>query len=363
MKSKVFIKSTSPETVLKDYQELFSGFKKPQNVPTVIKLNLSWTKFYPAVSTPPWNFEAVLKWLIDSGVDPKNIIPVENRTVVTKVKIGAKNHAWNTIAKKYGVKIHYLTDEKYVKYKPKSKMLVLNDIYPDGIYLPKIIMGKPLISLCTMKSHVFTTVTGAIKNYFGMLNTNRHYCHRHIHEAIIDLLQIQKELHPDITAVMDGSVAGYGPGPRAMQWKPANLLLASKDEVALDSTSARILGFDPENIDFLKIGRNMNLGHMEENKIEICGINKLPNLHVGFKKDTLASKGQKFIYHLLPEWVEKMLLRSFIAPWSYTASNLYHDVYWYNYVGKRRLEKYLKSKWGKLFKSYFELKNASFKSS
>lgn len=349
MKSVVKIIKTSPSTVLSDYQTLFSHFPKPKNVPTIIKLNLSWTKFYPAVSTPPWHFEATLKWLIDSGVTPKNIIPVENRTVVTKVKLGARNHGWTKVAKKYGVKIHYLTDEKYVLYQPKSKMLVLDKIFPDGILLPEIIMGKPLISLCTLKSHVFTTMTGAIKNYFGMLNTNRHYCHRYIHQAIIDLLQIQKELHPEICAFMDGSVLGFGPGPRAMEWQESNLILGSQDEVALDATAARIIGFDPHKIDFLKLGHKLKLGNIDPPYQQ-----KLPNFHHGVKRDTLASRGQKFIYHHLPEWLEKMLLHSFITPWSYTASNLYHDSYWYNFVGRSRLDSYLTSKWGKLFTQYLK---------
>lgn len=350
MSSSVYFQATSPISVLKDYHQLFSHFPQPRNTPTIIKLNLSWTKFYPAVSTPPWNFEAVLRWLIDSGVNPKNILPVENRTVVTKVKIGAKNHAWDKIAKKYGVKIHYLTDEKYSPYRPRSKMLILDQIFSDGILLPEIIFNKPLISLCTLKSHVFTTTTGSIKNYFGMLKTNRHYCHRRIHQAIIDLLQIQKELHPHIVAVMDGSVAGYGSGPRAMNWKEANLILGSLDEVALDATAARILGFNPAEIEYLRLGQQLKLGSYQN--IKIIGIKKLPNLHVGYKRDTFASRGQKLIYGLMPEWFEKLLLRSFITPWSYTASNLYHDGYWYNFVGKPRLQQYLNSPWGKLFQSY-----------
>ncbi len=354
--STVFIKKTSPQTILKDYSYLLKNFPKPKNTPTIIKLNLSWTKFYPAVSTPPWHFEAVIKWLIRSGVDPKNIIPVENKTVVTKVKEGAKNHAWDKIARKYGVKIHYLTEEKYTKYKPKAKMLVLDKIFPDGILLPKLIMGKPLITLCTLKSHVFTTTTGSIKNYFGMLNTNRHHCHRYIHEAIIDLLKIQKELHPQITALMDGSVVGYGPGPRAMQWKNANLILGSTDEVALDSTAARIIGFDPQEIKYLNLGQKLKLGKADHEKITIKGIKKLPNLKVGFKKNTLASTGQKLIYNHLPESLEKALLQSFITPWSYFASNLYHDTYWYNFIGQKRKDKYMRSSWGRLFKSYHEHK-------
>jgi uncharacterized protein (DUF362 family) len=354
--STVFIKKTSAQTVQKDYSQLLKNFPKPQNTPTIIKLNLSWTKFYPAVSTPPWNFEAVLRWLVNSGVDPKNIIPVENRTVVTKVKQGARNHAWDKVAKKYGVTIHYLTQEKYVKYRPQAKMLVLDQIFPDGILLPKIIMDKPLITLCTLKSHVFTTTTGSVKNYFGMLNTNRHHCHRYIHEAIVDLLAIQKELHPQITAVMDGSVVGFGPGPRAMNWKKANLILASSDEIALDSTASKIMGFDPADIKYLQLGEKLKLGNPDQSRITIKGIKKLPNLHVGFKKNTFASAGQKLIYNHFPEKLEKLLLQSPIAPWSYLASNIYHDLYWYNLIGQKRKGKYLKTDWGKLFTKYHDQK-------
>lgn len=347
--SPVYITKTSPKTIATDYQKLYSRFPKPKNVPTIIKLNLSWTKFYPAVSTPPWHYEATLKWLIDSGVSPKNIIPVENKTVVTKVKIGAKNHGWDKISKKYAVKIHYLTDQTYSVYKPKAKMLVLDQVFPDGILLPDIIRNKPLISLCTLKSHVFTTTTGSIKNYFGMLNTSRHHCHRFIHQAIIDLLSIQKELHPNIIASMDGSVVGFGPGPRAMEWKVANLALASTDQVSLDATAATIIGFNPKKIKYLSLGKKMGLGDIDP---KIVGVKKLPNLKVGHRVDTLASRGQKLIYGRFPLWLEKLLLQSIITPWSYFASNLYHDHYWYNFVGAPRLKKYQNSAWGQLFSSY-----------
>lgn len=345
----VYTTSTSPKTVLSDYQKLYSHFSKPKNIPTIIKLNLSWTKFYPAVSTPPWHFEATLKWLIDAGVSPKNIIPVENKTVVTKVKQGAKNHGWDRIAKKYNVRIHYLTDQTYSVYKPKAKMLILDQIFPNGILLPNIIRNKPLISLCTLKSHVFTTTTGSIKNYFGMLNTNRHHCHRFIHQAIIDLLAIQQELHPTIIAAMDGSVVGFGPGPRAMDFKPANLALASTDLVGLDATAAKIIGFNPQKIDYLTLGHRLGLGDINSKAV---GPKKLPNLKVGFKIDTFASRGQKLIYGRFPLWLEKLLLQSIITPWSYFASNLYHDYYWYNFVGANRLKTYYRSDWGQLFKHY-----------
>ena len=48
-----------------------------------------------------------------------------------------------------------------------------------------------------------------------------------IHETLVDLLAIQQEIHPGIFAVMDGTFAGDGPGPRAMRWHVKNRILAS----------------------------------------------------------------------------------------------------------------------------------------
>lgn len=39
-------------------------------------------------------------------------------------------------------------------------------------------------------------------------------------------------------------------------------------------------------------------------------------------------------------------------PWSYFASNFYHNVYWYPFVGRRRVESALDTRWGKLFEAY-----------
>ncbi len=39
-------------------------------------------------------------------------------------------------------------------------------------------------------------------------------------------------------------------------------------------------------------------------------------------------------------------------PWSYFASNFYHNVYWYPFVGRKRVRSALETRWGKLFRSY-----------
>ncbi len=291
--------------------------------------------------------EGVIKTLIEDGVDPKKIIPVENKTVVTDVKEGSINNKWTNILDKYGVKMHYLPDEKYIRYKPKHKMLVLDRVFEKGILLPKIIFDKNIIHLATGKMHVFTTTTGTIKNYFGMLREIRHFAHRYIHETIVDLLTIQKEIHPGIIGIIDGTIVGKGSGPRAMDWEEKNYIFSSSDLAALDSTIATIMGFEPRKLKYLKLAEELRLG-ITSPKTNI----KLPSSWNYKKGDTFASKGQKLIYNKLPHNIEKLLLQSIIAPWSYFASFLYHDVYWYNIIGKPRIKRFYKTEWGKLFKSY-----------
>ncbi|RJQ27464.1 DUF362 domain-containing protein [Candidatus Parcubacteria bacterium] len=351
MNSKVFIANTSPQTILDDYKKLLNDinykniFDPKKEI--VLKLNLSWTKFYPACSTPPWMLEGVLKTLIEDGIDPKKIIPVENKTVVTNVYEGSVNNKWKKILDKYNVKMHYLTNEKYIKYKPKGKMLILDKIFPRGIMLPNIIFDKNIIHLATAKMHVFTTTTGTIKNYFGMLREIRHFAHRYIHETIVDLLTIQKEIHPGILGLIDGAVVGKGSGPRAMDWEEKNYIFGSGNLVAVDAIVAKTMGFSPENLKYLKLARDLKLGPTDPE------VNIKISKTWGFKRaDTFASRGQKFIYHKLPERVEKFLLQSIIAPWSYLASSAYHDYYWYNFIGRKRIRRFLKTSWGKLFKTY-----------
>jgi hypothetical protein len=70
------------------------------------------------------------------------------------------------------------------------------------------------------------------------------------------------------------------------------------------------------------------------------------------QEDTFASRGQKAIYHGPLKPFEHLLLRTPLVPWAYLASNFYHNVYWYPFVGRKRVESALETKWGQLFKSY-----------
>ena len=197
-------------------------------------------------------------------------------------------------------------------------------------------------------------MTGAMKNAFGgLLHRRRHWTHSVIHETLVDLLQIQKEIHSGVFAVMDGTFAGDGPGPRAMRIHEKNIIIASSDQVAIDSVVSKLMGFDPMRIKKLNLAHQSGLGIADVKEINYVG-DDVSDVNWNFSRNenTFASFGQKLIYNGPLKPLERLLLRSFLAPWSYAASNLYHNGFWRPLIGKRRVAKSMKTKWGKFFSDY-----------
>jgi hypothetical protein len=58
------------------------------------------------------------------------------------------------------------------------------------------------------------------------------------------------------------------------------------------------------------------------------------------------------IYHGWLHPLEGLMLRTPLVPWSYFASNFYHNVYWYPFVGRKRVQAALDTKWGRMFQDY-----------
>jgi uncharacterized protein (DUF362 family) len=357
-KGKVALIKTNPATVLDDIQRLMklAGFEQslPKENRTGLKINISWQTWYPACSSTPWQIEGVIRALKEAGYT--DLVGVHNDTVVVNTTDAEQNNKHKYVTDKYNIPCIYTYDPtvKWVEYKPKSPFLVLDKIFPEGLFIPEPMFGMNIIHLPTVKTHVFTTITGAMKNAFGgLLGRNRHWTHGLIHETLVDLLQIQQDIHPGIFAVMDGTFSGDGPGPRAMRWHETDVMLASADQVAIDAISAKLQGFDPLSLPFIRIAHEKGMGIGDPKQIEILGEPDLASSNWGFvREDTFASRGQKMIYHGWLHSFEKPLLRSPLVPWAYFASNFYHNVYWYPFIGRKRVLAALQTKWGILFQSY-----------
>jgi len=367
-RSRVAILRTTPATVRSDYHELMNlaGYQEEidRTADTVLKVNISWHFFFPGSSTTPWQLDGVIGSMIRDGYDPSLIHACHNRTVVIDAHLGERENKQVDVVNAYGLRnIHlYEGDEPWVNIRDAvgdltKKFLCLNEVYPGGFMIPRRFIGENIIHLPTVKTHVFTTTTGAMKNAFGgLLNERRHWTHPVIHETLVDLLMIQKTIHRGVFAVMDGTFAGDGPGPRCMVPHVKNVILASADQVAIDAVAAKLMGLDPLSIRFIRLAHDLGLGCGDPREIEIVGDASAAaeNWHFDgpFRKMTFASRMQHHIYWGPLKKPIEWSLKTVLAPWAYVASVVYHDSFWYPVLARRKMHDVLDSDWGRLFRHW-----------
>jgi uncharacterized protein (DUF362 family) len=355
--ARVAVLRTRPETVLRDYGRLLdlAGYDDTlsRGTDTLIKLNLSWTKYFPACSSQPWQLDGVLGKMLSDGFAPGRLIPVENKTVVTSPREGCRNNRWEPVLRKHGLTFTSLPEVEWQTFRFKSPLLRLNEIFPDGIQIPAIYPGRQILHLPTMKTHGHAVMTGAVKNSFGgLLREVRHYAHKYMHEVLVDLLYMQRELHPAVFSVMDGTVAGDGAGPRTMIPRIKNLILAASDSVAIDATAARLMGFDPLSIPFLRMAHERGLGVADPRQIELVG-DDVSNENFNFQtRRSLVIWGDQMIRRGFLRPLERLLLHSPLMVWAPFASNVYHDAVWYPTIGRARIREFMRTEWGRLFQTY-----------
>jgi len=352
---------TKPETVQGDIKKAMTmaGVERALDASraTILKDNISWHFPFPGANTTPWQLEATIQGLHEHGYT--NLVAVQNKTVVTDAFKGEDLNKYVPIFKKFEIPVLFNFKEQdmaWVDYAPKTPLLVLDQIYPDGIRIPDFFFGKNIVHLPTVKCHIYTTTTGAMKNAFGgLLNTYRHYTHSWIHETLVDLLAIQKEIHSGIFAVMDGTTAGNGPGPRTMYPEQKDVILASADQVAIDAVAAKLMGFDPMSIKYLRLAHERGLGCADARDIKVVG-SDITGIDWKF---SVGDNGASLVGDLL--WfsplkrLQNIFFRTPLVNFFIFGSEFYHDYYRWPLKDRRAFHTWLKkSPWGKLFTSYPE---------
>ncbi len=367
-RSKVAVVRTSPATVLEDYARVMNlaGYQDviARDADTALKVNISWHFFFPGCSTTPWQLEGVIRTMLRDGYSKDLIHACHNRTVVIDAHLGERENKQIDVIEAHGLRnVHLYEGGEWLNVRDAvgdlaDEFLVLNQVYPKGFSIPKRFIGENIIHLPTVKTHIFTTTTGAMKNAFGgLLNEHRHWTHPVIHETLVDLLMIQQKIHKGIFAVMDGTYAGDGPGPRCMVPHVKNVLLASSDQVAIDAIAAKMMGFDPlTDLRYVRLAHERGLGCGDPREIEIVGDLDAAaedwDFDGPFKEMTFASRNQHRIYWGPLKRPLEWSLKTWLAPWAYVASVAYHDLFWYTRYGRSRIEAALQSDWGRLFANW-----------
>ncbi len=191
------------------------------------------------------------------------------------------------IVNKAGGKIVNLSKDEIVKVQ-NSKTFVLRNFS-----LPKtLVETDSLVDVPVMKTHEFTTYSGAIKNLFGCIPDDRRiFLHPYFDMVLHDLLVL---LEPKFV-VMDATFSMEGNGPNRGHVIPMNLVLAGSDLVAMDKLCCEIMGIDWADISYLKfIDKHYR---REETETEIIG-EKIEDVKRPFLLPyaDLAVRAQRWVY-------------------------------------------------------------------
>lgn len=134
----------------------------------------------------------------------------------------------------------------------------------------RLVEADKIISVPVMKTHFLTDVSLSIKCLYGCVAYDqRKAFHRDdIHQKVVD---VAKALPPAL-AVIDGGIAMEGFGPKAGTPVTMDIAIASLDPVAADAIAASVMGYDPMEIDHLRIAQAQQLGIADPYRIETVGL-------------------------------------------------------------------------------------------
>jgi uncharacterized protein (DUF362 family) len=138
-----------------------------------------------------------------------------------------------------------------------------------SLELPRMLLEADVfITLPVLKTHALTHFTGALKNQWGCVpHYDRILLHKHLDALLPTLHAI---LSPSL-ALMDAIVGMEGRGPTNGKPRRMDLLLASRDGVALDATAMRLVGLDPRKARHVMAAGRQGLGRVDSAAIEIDG--------------------------------------------------------------------------------------------
>jgi uncharacterized protein (DUF362 family) len=230
----------------------------PRGADVSLKVNLGWDLFIPGSITSPLMAEALIGAIRDHV---GTIYMVESDQVLEDVEKAFHRSGMAEVCRRTGVRWVNMTRAATLPHREPSNV-VLKDIA-----VPQILKDTLLITVPVMKTHAKTRLSGAIKNQWGCIGKMRHEYHLVLDDALADLNFVMRPA----LAVMDGTVALEGNGPKSGHPRIADLILCSRDPVALDSVQASLMGLDPGSVEHLVRCAARGIGTNDLAAIEIRG--------------------------------------------------------------------------------------------
>jgi uncharacterized protein (DUF362 family) len=151
------------------------------------------------------------------------------------------------------------------------------------MYFPHTALAADLIvSVAKMKTHHWAGATLSMKNLFGLVPGNVYgWPKNKLHYiGIPESVAALSRQFRNTFAIVDGVVGMEGNGPIQGTPKNSGVLVMGRDLVAVDATCCRIMGINPDKVQYLKLAAD--LGHLHPNRIEQRGESVL-SVHTDFQ--------------------------------------------------------------------------------
>ncbi len=168
------------------------------------------------------------------------------------------------------------SDGAYKNISAETVEVEMNARLLDHVLISKDVLDVDyMVSLPRFKTHIFTTISGAVKNSFGIvLGGEKPKVHLKapnnmaFSEALVDIFQIRP---PELT-IMDCIIGMEGNGPSTSGiLRPIGKILASDNAVSLDAVMCHMMGIKPERVNYMKVAAERNLAEFDPYQMDLIG--------------------------------------------------------------------------------------------
>jgi hypothetical protein len=345
-RARVALLRTTPATVLHDYARLFELADLPSSldISATTTLVLDRRRYFPfpSANTTPWQLDGVLRALGDAGYHDR--VCIQPKTSLADILKGQDLNGYMPILHAHGVAD---TAQQQVLFRPTHTLPMLERLCGGDLSVPATLVGANIIYLPTLKTDRAATLGGAACCAAASLLPNLpHLARGQLHSLLADLLSMQRELAAGVAAVMDGTTAGDGLGPYALRPEIRNVLLASSDPIALDAAAARLIGFDPLDLAYLRLAQERGLGVADPRAIELVG-------DIDLAQECWHVRAGEWLGSTLFGMIERLVAYTPLADLLVIGKASYHDFYRWPLAERPVFESWLHhSAWGRLFEDY-----------
>jgi uncharacterized protein (DUF362 family) len=246
-------------------------FKPPHNIKSIlIKPNLCYYwDFSTGETTDPRVVASIIDYIHEMGCGEAEIKIVESDASAMRAKHAFKMLGYDALANEKSVELVNLSDDETCEKDITVRKHRFTFTLPRSIFNCDLLINVPKLKVGPYAGGQCLHMTCALKNLFGCIpQPKKVEFHAHLNETIV---AVNKLINSGLT-VVDGIIA-LGRHPVRL-----GVIIAGKDNLAVDSIAARVMGYDPKRIKHLRLATEEKVGSVEhlrvvgENLGDICNL-------------------------------------------------------------------------------------------